>query len=44
MLSHRVNNLRRRLGRPYWPLAEALKLSIGASLRYIEQFEQLAAE
>ncbi len=44
MLSHRVNNLRRRLGLPYWPLTEALKLSIGTSLRYIEQFEQLAAE
>ena len=44
MVSHRVNNLRRTLGKPYWPLAEQLKLSIRASVRYIEQFEQLAAE
>jgi UDP-2,3-diacylglucosamine pyrophosphatase LpxH len=42
-LSDRVNNLRRALGRPYWPLLERVKLSIGASLRYIEQFEELAA-
>jgi UDP-2,3-diacylglucosamine pyrophosphatase LpxH len=42
-VNYRVNNLRRALGRPYWPLAERLKLSIGTSLRYIEQFEQLAA-
>jgi len=38
-----VNNLRRALGLPYWPLTEQLKLRIGTSLRYIEQFEQLAA-
>ncbi|HYL03804.1 MAG TPA: UDP-2,3-diacylglucosamine diphosphatase, partial [Steroidobacteraceae bacterium] len=44
MLNHRVNNLRRRLGLAYWPLTEALKLGIGTSLRYIKQFEQLAAE
>ena len=43
MMSHRVNNLRRVFGRPYWPIAERVKLSIGASLRYIEQFERLAA-
>ncbi len=43
MVSHRVNNLRRALGKPYWPLAERIKLSIGASVRYIEHFEQLAA-
>jgi len=42
-VNHRVNNLRRALGLPYWPLTERLKLSIGTSLRYIEQFEQLAA-
>ena len=42
-VNHRVNDLRRALGRPYWPLAERLKLRIGTSLRYIEQFEQLAA-
>jgi len=28
MVSHRVNNLRRALGKPYWPLAERIKLSI----------------
>jgi UDP-2,3-diacylglucosamine pyrophosphatase LpxH len=44
MLSHRVNNLRRALGRPYWPLLERVKLSIGASVRYIEHFEELAAQ
>jgi UDP-2,3-diacylglucosamine pyrophosphatase LpxH len=43
-VNHGVNNLRRALGRPYWPIAERLKLSIGTSLRYIEQFEQLAAD
>jgi len=43
MVSHRVNNLRRALGKPYWPLAERIKLSIGTSVRYIEHFEQLAA-
>ena len=42
-VNHQVNNVRRALGRPYWPLTERLKLSIGTSLRYIEQFEQLAA-
>ncbi len=42
-LSHCINNLRRSLGRPYWPIAERVKLSIGASVRYIEQFERLAA-
>jgi UDP-2,3-diacylglucosamine pyrophosphatase LpxH len=40
--SHTLNNLRRLIGRPYWPFAERLKLSIGPSLRYIEQFERLA--
>jgi UDP-2,3-diacylglucosamine pyrophosphatase LpxH len=43
-LNHSVNNLRRMLRRPYWPLAERLKLSIGTSRRYIEQFERLAVE
>ena len=42
-VNHQVNNVRRALGRPYWSLAERLKLSVGTSLRYIEQFEQLAA-
>ena len=42
-LSDGVNNLRRVLGRTYWPLAERLKLSIPTSVRYIEKFEQAAA-
>ncbi len=42
-VSHAVNNLRRALGRPYWPLTEALKLGIGTSARFIEHFEQVAA-
>lgn len=41
-LSHTVNNLRRAVGKPYWPLTERLKLGIGTSARYIEQFEQQA--
>lgn len=43
-LSHTVNNLRRLIGKPYWPLVERLKLSIGTSRRYITQFEQVAAQ
>jgi UDP-2,3-diacylglucosamine pyrophosphatase LpxH len=43
MVSDSVNNLRRAVGRPYWPLAEHLKLSVGTSVRYITQFEQIAA-
>jgi UDP-2,3-diacylglucosamine pyrophosphatase LpxH len=43
-VNHCANNLRRALGRPYWPIAERLKLSIATSVRYIEKFEQLAAE
>jgi UDP-2,3-diacylglucosamine pyrophosphatase LpxH len=42
-LSHGVNNVRRLLGKPYWALAERLKLSFSASVRYIAAFEQLAA-
>jgi len=42
--NHCVNNMRRALGRPYWSLAERVKLSIGTSVRYIEQFERLAAQ
>jgi UDP-2,3-diacylglucosamine pyrophosphatase LpxH len=42
-LSHAVNNVRRAFGKPYWPLAEKIKLGIGVSVRYIEQFEQVAA-
>jgi UDP-2,3-diacylglucosamine pyrophosphatase LpxH len=41
--SHRLNNLRRVCGKPYWALTEHLKLSIGAAARYIQQFERLAA-
>ena len=44
MVSHCVTNLRRAFGRPYWPLAERVKLRIGASVRYIEHFERLAAD
>ena len=42
-VSHAINNLRRALGQPYWPLTEALKLGIGTSVRFIERFEQVAA-
>jgi UDP-2,3-diacylglucosamine pyrophosphatase LpxH len=42
-ISHCVNNVRRAFGKPYWALTERLKLSIGVSARYIEQFEHLAA-
>jgi len=41
-LNHRVNDLRRALGRPYLPLAERLKLSIGTSVRFIQRFESIA--
>ena len=44
LLNHGVNELRRALGRPYWSLAERVKLSIGTSVRYIEHFERLAAQ
>ncbi|HKT73277.1 MAG TPA: UDP-2,3-diacylglucosamine diphosphatase [Steroidobacteraceae bacterium] len=40
---HHVNDARRALGKPYWPLAERIKLGIGPSVRYIERFEQVAA-
>jgi UDP-2,3-diacylglucosamine pyrophosphatase LpxH len=43
-LSHAANNLRRAFGKPYWPLAERIKLSVGASVRYIARFEQAAAQ
>jgi UDP-2,3-diacylglucosamine pyrophosphatase LpxH len=43
-LSHTVNNMRRALGQPYWSFAEGIKLSFGASVRYIEKYEQLAAQ
>jgi UDP-2,3-diacylglucosamine pyrophosphatase LpxH len=43
-VSDRVNNLRRTLGKAYWPLAERIKLSIPTSVRYIEEFERVAAD
>src|SRR5215469_5004181 len=43
-VNHTVNSLRRALGQPYWPLAERLKLSVGTSRRYIEEFEQVASQ
>lgn len=39
-----VNNVRRALGKTYWPLAERIKLSIPTSVRYIEQYERLATD
>jgi UDP-2,3-diacylglucosamine pyrophosphatase LpxH len=41
-LNHRVNDLRRALGRPYASLAERLKLALPTSARYIARFEQSA--
>lgn len=42
-LDHRVNDLRRLLGRRYLPLAERLKLALPTSARYIDRFERTAA-
>ena len=42
-VSHFINNVRRRFGKPYWPLTEHLKLSLGVSARYILKFEEYAA-
>jgi UDP-2,3-diacylglucosamine pyrophosphatase LpxH len=42
MLNDRVNDVRRVIGRPYWPLAERLKLAIGKSAQYIERYEDTA--
>jgi UDP-2,3-diacylglucosamine pyrophosphatase LpxH len=42
-LNHRINDLRRLLGRPYKSLAERLKLALPTSARYIARFEQSAA-
>jgi UDP-2,3-diacylglucosamine pyrophosphatase LpxH len=42
-LNYGVNNLRRALGKPYWAMTERVKLTFGASVRYIREFEQLAA-
>jgi len=38
-----VNNLRRAFGRPYWAMTERVKLTVGPSIRYIREFEQLAS-
>jgi UDP-2,3-diacylglucosamine pyrophosphatase LpxH len=43
VVNDRLNDVRRVLGRPYWPLAERLKLAVGRSARYIERFEEAAA-
>jgi UDP-2,3-diacylglucosamine pyrophosphatase LpxH len=43
-VSHTVNNVRRALGRPYWPLAERIKLGIAPSVRYIAEFERVAVQ
>lgn len=40
----RLNDVRRTLGRPYWPLAERLKLAVSRSVRYIEHYENAALE
>lgn len=44
VVNDRLNDVRRVLGKPYFPLAERLKLSVARSLRYIERFEALAIE
>jgi UDP-2,3-diacylglucosamine pyrophosphatase LpxH len=41
-LSHGVNNVRRRIGKPYRPFVERIKLGISTSLRYIERYEEAA--
>jgi len=43
MLSHCLTNARLALGRPYWSLSGRMKLKVGASLRYITEFEKIAA-
>ncbi len=42
-VNHRVNDLRRLIGRRYLPLLERLKLAIPTSARYIDRFERTAA-
>jgi UDP-2,3-diacylglucosamine pyrophosphatase LpxH len=41
-VNDRLNDVRRVLGRPYWPLAERLKLAVERSARYIEHYENAA--
>ncbi len=43
MMNDGINDLRRVFRRPYWPLAERIKLNIGLSVRYIAGFEEIAA-
>ena len=43
VMSDALNNVRRLMNKPYWPLAERIKLSIGPSIRYITSFEKVAA-
>jgi UDP-2,3-diacylglucosamine pyrophosphatase LpxH len=43
-LNNVVNDVRRVLRRPYWPLAERIKLKVGPALRFISRFEQVAAD
>ncbi|MEP7243696.1 MAG: UDP-2,3-diacylglucosamine diphosphatase [Gammaproteobacteria bacterium] len=42
MVNDRMNDVRRVLRMPYWPIAERLKLAVGRSFRYIERFEEAA--
>ena len=42
--NHRLNDLRRRMGHAYLPVAERIKLALPTSARYIERFERLAAD
>lgn len=43
IISHRHNQLRRRLGLNYWSLAAFLKQRLGRAMRYIDKFERMAA-
>jgi UDP-2,3-diacylglucosamine pyrophosphatase LpxH len=43
MANDRVNDVGRVLNKPYWPIAEKLKLSISGAMSYIERYEQVAA-
>jgi UDP-2,3-diacylglucosamine pyrophosphatase LpxH len=40
--NHRLNDMRRALRQPYWPMAERLKLAVSASARYIAHYEDAA--
>jgi UDP-2,3-diacylglucosamine pyrophosphatase LpxH len=43
VVNARLNDLRRRCRRGYWPLAARLKVAVHEGLRYIERFEETAA-